>query len=199
MTGPSPETVNEAGQRLAQQITREREARGWSQTTLAARSGVSRAAVSRIERSEMSPTAVTLVRLAGALDLTLAGLLLRAEGHTEHERLCRSGAQHEWRDPQTGYTRRQLFAAPGHPLEAAQVTLPPQQQVTLPAESYAHIQQVVWVVSGTLSLTEHRAPDRTVELSAGDCLGFGTPCDVTFRNASPEPCTYAVLLARRTA
>ncbi|GGR95257.1 XRE family transcriptional regulator [Deinococcus sedimenti] len=191
--------VQAAGQ-LARQITAEREARGWTQATLAGRAGVSKAAVSRIERGEMSPTAVTLLRLAGAFDLTLAGLLLRAEGgagEREHERLSRAAQQPEWRDPATGYTRRQLFAAPTHPLEAVQVTLPAGASVTLPARSYAHIQQLLWVQSGELRLTEHRAPDLTWDLAAGDCLGFGTPCDVTFENPGPHPCTYAVFLARR--
>ena len=192
-------TAEQAAGQLARQITAEREARGWTQATLAGRAGVSKAAVSRIERGEMSPTAVTLLRLAGAFDLTLAGLLLRAEsaGGGEHERLSRAAQQPEWRDPDTGYTRRQLFAAPTHPLETVQVTLPAGASVTLPASSYAHIQQLVWVQSGELRLTERRAPDLTWDLAAGDCLGFGAPCDVTFENPAEQPCTYAVFVARR--
>ncbi|MHA0043176.1 helix-turn-helix domain-containing protein [Deinococcus sp. PEB2-63] len=193
-------TAEQAAGQLARQITAEREARGWTQATLAGRAGVSKAAVSRIERGEMSPTAVTLLRLAGAFDLTLAGLLLRAEGGAggrEHERLSRAAQQPGWRDPDTGYTRRQLFATPTHPLEAVQVTLPAGASVTLPAGSYAHIAQLLWVQSGELRLTEHRTPDLTWMLAAGDCLGFGTPCDVTFENPAGQPCTYAVFLARR--
>ncbi|MDR6220152.1 XRE family transcriptional regulator [Deinococcus soli (ex Cha et al. 2016)] len=199
ISNPSDVTAEQAAGRLARQITAEREARGWTQATLAGRAGVSKAAVSRIERGEMSPTAVTLLRLAGAFDLTLAGLLLRAEGAgaREHERLSRAAQQPEWRDPDTGYTRRQLFAAPTHPLEAVQVTLPAGASVTLPASSYAHIAQVLWVQSGELCLTERRTPDLTWMLAAGDGLGFGTPCDVTFENPGTQPCMYAVFLARR--
>ena len=47
---------------------------------MADRSAVSKAAISKIERGETSPTATVLVKLASAFDLTLAGLLLRAEG-----------------------------------------------------------------------------------------------------------------------
>ena len=50
-------------------IRLERDVRGWSLAELAERSGVSKAAISKIEREEMSPTAVILVRLAGAFDL----------------------------------------------------------------------------------------------------------------------------------
>ncbi|MBW8881668.1 MAG: helix-turn-helix transcriptional regulator, partial [Asticcacaulis sp.] len=91
--------------RLARRIRLERDARGWSLADLAERSGVAKATISKIEREEMSPTAVILVRLASAFDLTLAGLLLRAEG--EADRLSRAADQPQWRDPETGYLRRQ--------------------------------------------------------------------------------------------
>ena len=87
--------VDELSQRLARRIRLERDGRGWSLADLAERSGVSKATISKIERAEVSPTAVVLVRLASAFDLTLAGLMLRAEGQGErlslgriHVRLC---------------------------------------------------------------------------------------------------------------
>ncbi|MBV9456432.1 MAG: helix-turn-helix transcriptional regulator, partial [Bradyrhizobium sp.] len=55
--------VDELGQRLAQRIRLERDSRGWSLAELAERSGVSKATISKIERAEVSPTAVVLVRL----------------------------------------------------------------------------------------------------------------------------------------
>src|SRR5215207_8900273 len=99
--------VDELSHRLAHRLRLERDARGWPLADLAARSGVSKATISKIEREEMSPTAVLLVRLAGAFDLTLAGLLLRAEG--ERERVSRAVDQPVWRDPGTGYWRKQVF------------------------------------------------------------------------------------------
>src|SRR5271154_5239313 len=91
--------------RIARRIRFERDARAWSQADLALRSGVSKAMISKIEREEVSPTAVILVRLAGAFDLTLAGLLLRAEG--EAGRLSRRAEPPGWRDPATGAVRRE--------------------------------------------------------------------------------------------
>src|SRR5665213_660592 len=126
--------VDDTGARIAHRIRLERAARGWSQADLADRSGVAKATISKIEREEMSPTAVILVRLAGAFDLTLAGLLLRAEG--AGERLSRAADQPVWRDPATGYFRKQVFSRPDHPLEVIQVELPPGQRVVLPASSY---------------------------------------------------------------
>lgn len=183
--------VDNTTSQLARRIHLEREARGWSQADLAGRSGVSKAAISKIERGEMSPTAVLLVRLAGAFDLTLAGLLLRAEGGGG--RLSRAADQPEWRDPATGYRRRQVFMRPDHPLELVQVELPAGQQVTLPASSYAHIRQLIWVQAGELVIVEGGV--RQV-LEAGDCLGFGTPSEVTLANETAAPCTYVVSLVR---
>jgi transcriptional regulator with XRE-family HTH domain len=183
--------VDDIGQRLAKRLRLERDSRGWSLAELAERSGVSKATISKIERAEASPTAVVLVRLASAFDLTLAGLFLRAEGHGN--RLSRAGEQSVWRDPETGYVRRQVFGRPDHPVEIVQVELPARQQVTLPASSFAHIRQLVWVRSGSLVITE--MGERRV-LGAGDCLAFGPPADTTLANETDAPCAYVVALAR---
>src|ERR1700724_2392542 len=106
--------IDGSSAQIARRLRLERDARGWSLADLAERSGVSKATISKIERKEMSPSAVILVRLAGAFDLTLAGLLLRAEG--EGERLSRPADQPVWRDPETGYLRKQVFSRPDHPL-----------------------------------------------------------------------------------
>ena len=183
--------IDDLSQRLAQRIRLERDSRGWSLADLAERSDVSKATISKIERAEVSPTAVVLVRLASAFDLTLAGLMLRAEG--PGERLSRAAAQPIWRDPESGYLRRQVYSRPDHPVELVRVELPAKQAVTLPASSYAHIRQLVWVQSGSLVITEGGTRHA---LTAGDCLGFGPPADTTFANESNAACTYVVALAR---
>ena len=183
--------IDEHSSRLAQRIRLEREGRGWSLADLAEHSGVSKATISKIERAEVSPTSVVLVRLAGAFDLTLAGLLLRAEG--QGERLSRAGDQPVWRDPETGYRRRQVFIRSDHPIELIKVEMPARQRVTLPASSYVHIRQTLWVLSGALVITEAGIRH---ELATGDCLGFGPPAETTFANETAVPCTYVVALAR---
>jgi transcriptional regulator with XRE-family HTH domain len=177
--------------RIARRLRLERDSRGWSLADLAERAGVSKATISKIERAEVSPTAAVLVRIAGAFDLTLAGLMLRAEGHEGW--LTRAADQPTWRDPETGYLRKQVFSRPDHPLEIIQVELPAGKRVALPASSYARIRQAVWVESGRLVITE--AGERH-ELRTGDCLGFGAPCEVSFANETTAPCVYVVVLAR---
>lgn len=57
---------------LGAQLEASRTALGFSQLALAQLSGLQQAESSRIENSAANPTADTLVRLANALDLTLA-------------------------------------------------------------------------------------------------------------------------------
>jgi len=183
--------IDDLSHRLAQRLKLERDSRGWSLAELAERSGVSKATISKIERAEVSPTAVVLVRLASAFDLTLAGLMLRAE--SRGDRVSRADAQPVWRDPETGYVRKQIFSRPDHPVEIIRVELPAKQRVTLPVSSYAHIRQLVWVQSGSLVISE--GSERN-ELGAGDCLGFGPPAETTFANETNATCVYVVALAR---
>ncbi len=183
--------IDDVSARIARRLRLERDSRGWSLADVAERSGVSKATISKIERAEVSPTAVILVRLAAAFDLTLAGLMLRAEGRGD--RLTRAAEQPVWRDPETGYLRKQIFGRPDHPLEIITVELPPGKQVVLPASSYAHIRQAVWVQAGSLVIIE--AGERHA-LGGGDCLGFGSPSEVTFANETAAPCVYVVVLAR---
>ena len=182
---------DDAESQLADRLRLERDGRGWSLAELATRSGVSKAMISKIERREASPTAVTLVRLASAFDLTLAGLLARAEASAGP--LVRAADQPLWRDPATGYIRRQLFQRPDHPLELVAVDLPPGARVGLPAASYARIRQVVWVIGGKLVIEEGGVRR---ELAGGDCLAFGPPADTVFANETREPVTYLIAVAR---
>jgi transcriptional regulator with XRE-family HTH domain len=179
--------------RIARRLRLERHARGWSLAELAERSGVSKATISKIEREELSPTAVILVRLAAAFDLTLAGLLVRAEGDGDEHPVSRAADQPVWHDPATGYSRRQVFGRPDHPVEIIQVEMPAGKSVDLPASSYARIRQAVWVQSGQLVIVQNG--ERHL-LATGDCLGFGPPAGTTFANETNAACSYLVVLAR---
>ncbi len=180
--------------RLAHRLRAEREARGWPLAELAARSGVSRAMISRVERGEASPTAALLGRLSGAFGLTLSALLARAEEDVAG-RLLRAADQPAWLDPATHYRRRAL-TPPGAEPELVEVTLPPATRVPFPAASYAFLRgQCLWVIEGTLDFAEGGTLHH---LNEGDCLALGPPADCAFVNPSSDtPCRYLVALARR--
>lgn len=180
---------------LAARLRTEREARGWSIGDLAARSGVSRAMISKVERNEASPTAVLLGRLSGAFGLTLSTLLARTEGDaTGDGRLSRAAQQARWTDPGTGYVRRSV-SPPGAVPELVQVELPPGARIEYPKSAFTFLRgQCVWVLSGTLEFVEGALTHR---LRRGDCLALGPPADCSFGNPSASgACVYLVALTR---
>lgn len=176
---------------LAQRIARERAQRGWSLAEVAERSGVSRSMLSKIEREEVSPTTTVLVRIGIAFGITLAELLTAPT--TIDSRLARAGDQPIWVDPKTGYRRRQIYLSAAMPLELTEIELPAKASVAVPGYSYELIRQVVWVLKGSLTISEG-ASHTTLE--HGDRLEFGSPADVVFENESDKPCCYVVAVLR---
>jgi transcriptional regulator with XRE-family HTH domain len=177
---------------IAARVRGERAARRWSLDDLAERSQVSKAMISKIERAEASPTAALLGRLSAAFGLTLSALL--AEAEPPHRGPVRAADQPIWRDPATGYIRRQVAASPTIPIELVEVDLPPGASVSFPAASYRAMSHIVWVLAGRLTFVEG---DVTHDLAAGDSLEFGPPADCTYRNDSAAACRYLVVLLRR--
>lgn len=184
--------VDEVGPQIAARVKAERERQSWSLADLAERSGVSKAMLSKIERQETSPTAVILLRIATAFGHTLAEFL--SPPSTQPTQLLRAAEQPTWRDPASHYVRRQVFQSPENPMELVEVHLPAGARVALPAASYTLIRQVVWVLSGTLTL---RRGTHTEVLKKGDRLEFGPPEDTEFRNAGDKDCRYLVAVLRR--
>ena len=182
----------------------ERRSRGWPIERLAAASGVSRAMISKIERGESSPTAVVLGKLSAALELSVPDLLAgAADGGPGSEAAAREPAAAgavrraadtpEWRDPDTGYLRRQV-STPRFPAAVTEVTLPPGAVVPYPAGAYAFIAQLVWVLSGQLTLADGPAVH---VLAAGDAFELGEPRPREFRNETAAACRYVVVVARK--
>jgi len=177
--------------KIAARIRGERTARRWSLDDLAERASVSKAMISKIERAEASPTAALLGRLSGAYGLTLSALL--AEGEAQRGPV-RAAGQPVWRDPATGYIRRQVSGSANMPLELIEVDLPAGATVSFPAASYAFISQVIWVLGGRLTFVEG---EMTHDLGPGDSLELGPPADCTFRNDGAAACRYLVVVLRR--
>ncbi|MFE1442549.1 helix-turn-helix domain-containing protein [Streptomyces sp. NPDC058739] len=181
---------------IAARIRAERERRGWTLARLADASGVSQAMISRIERGESSPTAVVLGKLSAAFQLSVASLLALAEGRPQEVAdpvgVRRPGDTAEWRDPGTGYLRRQI-SGPRFPAEIAEIRLPAGATVPYPAAAFAFVRQVVWVLDGRLTFHDG---DTVHELDAGDTIELGEPAPRVFANTSDAECRYVVVLAR---
>lgn len=186
------QVVDNLDARLAARIAAERAARGWSVADLAARSGVSRAMIARIERRGAQPTAALIGKLSAAFGLPLSLLFARLE--TTPSRLSRARDQARWTDPKTRYVRRAVSPAGDASLQLTVVDLPPRASVTYPAEAYAFIHQQIWVQRGRLTFTEGATRH---DLGPGDCLQLGAPARCTFANPGARACRYVVAVARR--
>ena len=188
--------VEDINLRIARRVAALRAGRGLSLDQLAAASGVSRSTISLIERGETSATAVVLEKLAAGLGLALAALF-------ETERaapgpLMRRAEQTQWRDPASGYLRRNV-SPPDHPspMRIVEVEFPAGKRVVLEgAAADATIQQQVWLLDGTMELTH---AGQTWRLEAGDCLAMRLDGPVEFRNPTRRPARYAVVIANETA
>jgi transcriptional regulator with XRE-family HTH domain len=201
---------------FGQRLRGARRSRGWPIERLAAASGVSRAMISKIERGESSPTAVVLGKLSAALELSVSELLApaptggpaagladggpgspagtdSASGLAARGGVVRRAADTpQWRDPDTGYLRRQV-STPRFPAAVTEVTLPPGARVPYPAGAYAFIAQLVWVLSGRLTLTDGPAVHALAE---GDTFELGEPRQREFRNDGAADCRYLVIVTR---
>ncbi|MCF3128951.1 helix-turn-helix domain-containing protein [Streptomyces olivochromogenes] len=181
---------------IAARVRTERERRRWTLSQLADASGVSQAMISRIERGESSPTAVVLGKLSAAFQLSIASLLALAEGAPDDTEgatgVRRRTDTAEWRDPGTGYRRRQI-TGPHFPAEVAEIRLPMGAQVPYPAAAFAFVRQLVWVLDGHLTFHDG---DVVHELDAGDTIELGEPADRVFANTTDTECRYAVVLTR---
>jgi transcriptional regulator with XRE-family HTH domain len=98
----------------------------------------------------------------------------------------------EWRDPGTGYLRRQI-SGPHFPAEIAEIRLPAGATVPYPAAAFAFVRQVVWVLDGRLTFHDG---DTVHELDAGDTIELGEPAPRVFANTTDSECRYVVVLAR---
>jgi transcriptional regulator with XRE-family HTH domain len=191
-----PSGVN---RRIADRVRELRSAQALSLDALAGKSGVSRSMISLIERGESSPTAVVLEKLAGGLGVTLASLfdapasLARAPLGS----MARRVDQPQWRDPASGYIRRNV-SPPGvpQPMQIVEVHFPSGAHVAFENVGRdACVHQQVWVLEGTMDVTVGAECHRLCE---GDCLAMQLDRPTMFHNPTREPARYAVVIASET-
>lgn len=187
--------VVDVNRRIAARVRDLRAAQGLSLEALAARSGVSRSMISLIERGESSPTAVVLERLAAGLGVTMASLFeVPAGAAPSDDPVSRRADQPEWRDPASGYRRRNV-SPPGvtQPMQIVEVRFPPGQRVAFDTGSRdVRLYQQVWMLEGTIEITLGRDRHR---LGEGDCLAMQLDRPMSFHNPTRKPARYAVVIA----
>lgn len=184
--------------RLAERVRELRAARGLTLAALAGRSAVSRSMISLVERGEASPTAVILDKLATGLGVPLASLFEASDDSVAASPLARRAQQVEWRDPASGYRRRNV-SPPRWPsaLQIVEVEFPARARVALEtgARELA-IDQQVWVLAGRIDVS---VGDDVHRLETGDCLAMRLDRPIVFSNPTRETARYAVVLASEAA
>ena len=183
------------GEKIAAQISDLRAKRSLSLDALAAASGVSRSMISLVERSETSPTAVVLEKLAIGLGVTLASLFEVAPDQTNAAQgpVSRRKDQVEWKDPASGYRRRNVSPANGdQPVQIVDVHFPAGARVTFDTGLLAvKASQHVWLLEGEMLITVGTDEYR---LREGDCLWMSLEIPRVFHNPTRKPARYAVVL-----
>jgi transcriptional regulator with XRE-family HTH domain len=182
--------------RIAGRVRELRAGLDMSLDALAAKCAVSRSMLSLVERGESSPTAVVLEKIATGLGVTLASLFEDATAPTSP--LSRGADRTSWRDPESGYIRRNI-SPPNYasPLQIVEVELPAGAKVAYETGARdANVHQQIWIQEGSLELTIGRVTHR---LAADDCLAMRLNERITFRNRTRSRTRYLVVIATEHA
>lgn len=185
--------VPSLNERIAVRVRELRAAHGFSLEALSRRSGVSRSLISLIERAECSPTAVVLEKLATALGVVLASLFDARPDKGHCEPVSRRAVQPEWKDPDSGYIRRNLSPAwMPQPMRLVEVEFPAGARVAFEsAQQERRVYQQVWVLEGAIQVT---VGSDSHELCKGDCMANVLDRPIMFYNPTQKTTRYLVVL-----
>jgi transcriptional regulator with XRE-family HTH domain len=177
--------------RIAGRVRTLRADLGMTLDALAAKCQVSRSMLSLVERGESSPTAVVLDKISTGLGVPLATLFDDAGAPASP--LSRREDRTPWRDPQSGYVRRNVSPANyPSPIQIVEVVLPPGARVAYEnGAGDVTIHQQVWVQEGSIEVTLGR---QTYRLGEDDCLAMQLDEPTAYRNRTRKPARYIVIV-----
>ncbi|MDX8162413.1 XRE family transcriptional regulator [Acinetobacter pittii] len=179
--------------RIAQQVREIRLARGYTLDILASRCQVSRSAISLIERGEASPTAVVLEKLANGLGVPLTQLFDSPQNTQSPQPMVRRTQQAEWKDPETGYIRRQV-SPPNwkSPFQIVEIEFPAQSRVTYETSTNSKVVlQQIWVIEGQIDI---QLGENFYALQEGDCLAMQLDQPIIYSNPSSKAARYILIV-----
>lgn len=185
---PAAQDINS---RIAQRVRTLRTAAGLTLDALAAKCEVSRSMISLIERGESSPTAVILEKIAAGLGVSLASLF--EDESAPPNPVSHAAERSTWRDPQTGYIRRNISPVNfPSPIQLVEVILP--AGATVAYETGARdvmVDQQIWVQEGRIELT---VGEMTYGLGTDDCLAMQLNAPTRFHNPTDRAARYIVVI-----
>lgn len=179
--------------RIAQQVREIRLARGYTLDILASRCQVSRSAISLIERGEASPTAVVLEKLANGLGVPLTQLFDSPQNTQSPQPMVRRTQQADWKDPETGYIRRQV-SPPNwkSPFQIVEIEFPALSRVTYETSTNSKVVlQQIWVIEGQIDI---QLGENFYALQEGDCLAMQLDQPIIYSNPSSKAARYILVV-----
>jgi len=169
---------------------------GMTLDALAAKCDVSRSMISLVERGESSPTAVVLEKIAAGLGVPLATLFDGVSASANP--VSRGEDRTRWRDPQSGYVRRNISPARvASPIQIVEIVLPAGARVAYETGARdVSIHQQIWVQEGTIEVTLGSV---TYRLAEDDCLAMQLNEPTAYRNRTRKAARYIVIIATERA
>ena len=187
-TAAQPPNIN---RRIADRVRELRTEQVLTLDALAAQCDVSRSMLSLIERGECSPTAVVLEKVATGLGVPLASLFDNPAGPVDPK--SRGEDRVSWRDPESGYIRRNISPANfPSPIKIVEVALPAKAKIAYESGSReSNLAQQVWVLQGGIEVAVGGVTHR---LKQDDCLAMQLNAPVSFQNRSQKVARYVVVI-----
>ena len=112
----------------------------------------------------------------------------------KYQKVNRRQRQPQWRDPASGYIRRNVSpAGVASPIQIVEVEFPAGARVAFDSGARdMRVHQQVWVLEGAIDITLGAERHR---LREGDCLAMELDSPTTFHNPTRRPTRYAVVIA----
>ena len=194
--GAATPITQDIDSRIASRVRALRTDLGMTLDMLAAKCDVSRSMISLVERGESSPTAVVLEKIATGLGVPLAALF--DDPSASVNPVSRRDDRTPWRDPQSGYVRRNISPANfPSPIQIVEVVLPAGASVAYETGARdVSIHQQIWVQEGSIEVTLGCV---THHLSEDDCLAMQLNEPTSFRNRTRKVARYIVIVATERA
>ena len=172
---------------IGTRVRLERQSRGWTLDQLAEAAGVSRRMLVSVEQGAVNPSVGTLLRVSDALGVGLPALVEPPE--PAQLRVTRSGhGATLWTGTSGGKGVLLVGTAPPDVLELWDWTLAPGDHHGSEAHT-AGTTELLQVQEGTLTLD---VAGRSVELEAGDAVGFPGDVAHSYRNAGTDVARYTL-------
>jgi len=181
---------SDAQNHIAEEIKRLRRDQGKSLQDLAAKSGVSRSMISKIERAETTASTAILSRLAEALGVTFSRLVSPI---TEREVIViPASRQPVLKDDSSGFMRRCISPVlPGRGIDWVLNTLPPGAATGEFAAHRPGVSEYIYVLRGSLKAV---VGGRSNHLETGDSMYFEADAGHQFYNTGSAPCEYFLVI-----